>query len=161
MRTKLEIGVVSALFLVWITITLTSCGPGIFQQSAANSGVNAGESEKVFRHRWWNYYERAVSRMNNGLDQEAEADLLIALSKRSMDGRRARTYGMHFTDYFPHRELGVLYLQQGKLDAAEQELLTSIKQYPSAKASFYLNRARQTAITRELADIVGGAEAQR
>ncbi|MFQ5334535.1 MAG: CsgG/HfaB family protein, partial [Flavobacteriales bacterium] len=148
MHPRLNTGLIPSLFLIGVMIGLSSCASSGSQQGAVSTGVQAGESGKVFRHRWWNYYERAVSRMKRGFYQEAEEDFFIALKKRSRDGRRARTYGMHFSDYFPHRELGILYFRQGKLDASEQELLTSIRQYPSAKASFYLNRTRQKKIKK-------------
>jgi hypothetical protein len=60
----------------------------------------------AFRGRWWNYYERGVSLADKHLWNDAETDLREALRQRGQDQRRARTYGMHFLDYFPHRELG-------------------------------------------------------
>lgn len=142
-----------ALLLAWAALSLAAYGQTDSYQGAVNGSKGHEISEKAFRHRWWNYYERAVSMVESGFYQEAEADLNIALNKRSHDSRRARTYGMHFVDYFPHRELGILYLQQGKLDAAEHELLASIEQYPSAKASYYLNRVRQEKIRQGGVDI--------
>ena len=55
----------------------------------------------------------------------------------------ARTYGMHFVDYFPRRELGIVYYQTGNLEAAKEALTLSLRQYPTAKARFYLDRVRK------------------
>jgi hypothetical protein len=65
----------------------------------------------------------------------------------------ARTYGMHFIDYFPHRELGIVYYQLGELELAKGELELSINQFPSAKARFYLDRVRKSLIEREMTGI--------
>jgi TolB-like protein len=102
-----------------------------------------------FRHRWWNYYERALSYAEGEFYQEAVSDLKQALEQRSQDQRMARTYGMHFVDYFPHRELGIVYYLVGDLKAAQGELELSISHYPSSKARFYLDRARKALMERE------------
>ena len=44
---------------------------------------------------------------------QAAGDLNAALEQRGRDQRMARTYGMHFVDYFPHRELGIIYFEPG------------------------------------------------
>jgi hypothetical protein len=49
-------------------------------------------------------------------------DLATAIGKRDKDQRNARTYGMHFVDYFPHRELGIAYYHKGDLVKAAKEL---------------------------------------
>lgn len=61
----------------------------------------------------------------------------------------ARTYGMHFIDYFPHRELGIVFYQMGDLKAGKRELELSLSQFPSAKARFYLDRVRRRLIEKE------------
>ncbi|MBW2222544.1 MAG: hypothetical protein JRF22_08475, partial [Deltaproteobacteria bacterium] len=55
---------------------------------------------------------------------------------------RARTYGMHFVDYFPHRELGIAYYNTGQYPEAIDELSTSLSQIETAKAKYFLNKAR-------------------
>jgi len=112
-------------------------------------GKEYGKVEGAFRHRWWNHYERALSYADGEFYQEALADLDEAVRQRERDQRMARTYGMHFIDYFPHRELGVIYYQQGKLTAAQGELELSISQFPSAKARFYLDRVRKRLMEQE------------
>jgi tetratricopeptide (TPR) repeat protein/TolB-like protein len=113
-------------------------------------GKEYGKTEGAFfRHRWWNYYERGLSYAEGNFYQEAVSDLKQALEQRSQDQRMARTYGMHFVDYFPHRELGIAYYRMGDLKAAQGELELSISQYPSSKARFYLDQVRKTLIEKE------------
>jgi hypothetical protein len=56
---------------------------------------------------------------------------------------------MHFIDYFPHRELGVVYYFSGDFQAAQSELELSLKQFPTAKAHFYLNQVRRAIIEKK------------
>ena len=116
-------------------------------------GQECGVVDGIFGHRWWNYYERALSFADCGFWQEAEADLQDAIKDREHDERRARTYGHHYIDYFPHRELGVVFYHQAqdlyqsgntctdidkpckvidKLEEAIKELKTSLYKDPSA-----------------------------
>ncbi|MCP4110994.1 MAG: hypothetical protein GY749_36635 [Desulfobacteraceae bacterium] len=61
----------------------------------------------------------------------------------------ARTFGMHFTDYFPHREKGLIHYLEGDYKTAKSELELSAKQYPSAKALFYLDKVRKAIMEQE------------
>lgn len=100
-------------------------------------------STPYFRERWWNYYDRGLSFKDKGKEAAALSDFGAALAQRSSDQRMARTYGMHFIDYFPHRERGIIYYGQDRLEDAEQELSLSIEQYPTAKARYYLDQVRK------------------
>lgn len=105
------------------------------------------------RGRWWNYYELGSCLLTWGHYEEALKNLDIAIQKREHDKRDARTYGMHFIDYFPHRETGVAYClwaeqeqrdmtkKEDRFNKAMDELKKSIEQEPSSKAKFYLKRA--------------------
>ncbi|MFH0924781.1 MAG: hypothetical protein V1872_03975 [bacterium] len=105
--------------------------------------------QRTFRHRWWNYYESGLSFAEDKFFLEAVPDFKEAIQQRIDDQRMARTYGMHFIDYFPHRELGVIYYEMGKLKEAETELELSIENFPSAKARFYLDQVRKKTIEYE------------
>ena len=100
-------------------------------------------SSQVWRGRWWHYYERGISYAEGTFWPEAVADLQEAIKQREADQRRARTYGLHFLDYFPHRELGVVYYRLGRYADAIRELETSLQSAETAKAKFYLNKARR------------------
>jgi len=121
-------------------------------------GTEIEDIQKNFnlhRGRWWNYYDRGSVYLAYGHYDKAYEDFVKAAAKRSLDKWDARTYGMHFIDYFPHRETGVTYYFQGKqetdmankeklLKDAIDELETSLDQEESSRAKFYLNEARTT-----------------
>jgi hypothetical protein len=109
-------------------------------QPRERDGQLFGVTQGPFRERWWHLYARGVSWQLGGFYDEAERDFRRSLAKRHADSRRARTYGMHFVQYFAHRELGAVLIEQGQLDDAEREIRLSLKQEPSAKADFLLER---------------------
>lgn len=112
-------------------------------------GREYGRINEAFRNRWWNYYERGLSFAEGEFYKEAAADLNAAVRQRTKDQRLARTYGMHFIDYFPHRELGIIYYQTRDMETAKRELELSLDHFPSAKARFYLDRVRKAMIEEE------------
>jgi hypothetical protein len=97
----------------------------------------------TWRGRWWDYYQRGTSYTEGAFWNDAVADFQAALRQRQTDQRTARTYGFHFLDYFPHRELGIAYYHLGRYGDAIDELEASLHAVESARAKFYLNRARQ------------------
>ncbi|MDM8550787.1 FlgO family outer membrane protein [Desulfobacterales bacterium HSG2] len=112
-------------------------------------GREYGRINEAFRNRWWNYYERGLSFAEGEFYKEAAADLNAAVRQRTKDQRLARTYGMHFIDYFPHRELGIIYYQTQDMETAKRELEISLDHFPSARAWFYLDRVRKAMIEEE------------
>jgi len=107
-----------------------------------------GKVRGAFRHRWWNYYERGLSFAEGQFFPEALSDLEQAIRQRGRDQRRARTYGMHFIDYFPHREVGIISYETGDLNTAKKELELSLSHFPSSKARFYLDLVRKASIEK-------------
>jgi hypothetical protein len=113
-------------------------------------GIRYGVTDGLFRSRWWNYYERGCSYAEGEYWKEAEADFKEAIKQRDEDRRRARTYGvLNFIDYFPHRELGISYYHQTRYEEAISELERSITDTPSAKAYYFLDKARREWILQE------------
>lgn len=108
-----------------------------------------GTTRGLFRDRWWNFYERGESFLDGAFYQEAATDFRKAISLRSEDQRRARTYGLHFTDYFPHRELGVALYHSKQYGEALKELELSLRMVETAKAKFYLNKAREALLEEQ------------
>lgn len=131
-----------------VGLSLWSCAGQPSGPTYVKNGKEYGKVRGAFRHRWWNYYERGLSFAEGEFFPEAVADLKEAVQQRVKDQRMARTYGMHFIDYFPHRELGVVYYEMGNLEVARQELGLSLNYFPSAKAQFYLDRVRKALIER-------------
>ena len=124
------------------TLLATSCNSPP-DPKYLKDGRQYGQVQGLFRERWWNFYERGLSYSEGGFWQEAAADFKEALRQRDRDQRRARTYGMHFTDYFPHRDLGIAYYQLGQYQDAQKELELSLAQAETGKAKFYLNEVRR------------------
>jgi hypothetical protein len=120
-----------------------------FLISCVASGSNVRNDSGTFRGRWYNYYDRGLLYSASGDWDSALHDLRKASAKRDRDQRMARTYGMHFIDYFPHREVGIALFHMGNIDEAIRELETSLSQEKSAKASFYLNKARKIFLQQE------------
>ncbi|MEZ4528640.1 MAG: caspase family protein [Desulfobacterales bacterium] len=111
-----------------------------------------GITKGSFRSRWWNYYERGLSFMQGSLWEHAEKDFRAALAQSDRDERRVRTYGRHLTEYFPHRELGICLFQQNRIAEAAAELERSLSFEKTAKAEFYLDKARKTRMEQENLD---------
>ncbi len=102
-------------------------------------GKAYGVTSGVFHGRWWNYYERGSSFLAGGFLNEAEQDLRTALQSRSRDTWQARTYGLHFVEYFPNRELGITLFKKGQLAEAETYLQNSLSQVDTERARYYLD----------------------
>ena len=137
-------GGTAGIALIAVLVLLFS---GCLKASTEGNGESSSNGGN-FRHRWWNHYARALDHADHQAYEAAKQDLTVALDRRYEDQRMARTYGMHFIDYFPHRELGVIHWIEGNLEAARRELERSIAQHPSAKAQYYLDLVRKTVIQR-------------
>ena len=108
----------------------------------------------LHRGRWWNHYNRGQCYLALGLYPDAEADFTRAIGKRDRDRWDARTYGMHFIDYFPHRERGIARYYKSRDAVSEKErqvlllkaiadLKTSHRHQESSRAKFFINQARK------------------
>jgi hypothetical protein len=133
---------VLAAFFAICSVLLAACATGERQDADQSA------SDTAFRGRWWSYYERGASFLAKGALDQAESDLARALQGRSTDAWQARTYGLHFVEYFPNRELGIVYFQQGKLDEARTYLTRSLEQIDTARAHEYLDRIVREQIAR-------------
>ncbi|TLD42304.1 MAG: hypothetical protein JETT_1419 [Candidatus Jettenia ecosi] len=97
----------------------------------------------LYKGKWWNYYARGRWFAEEGYYDEAARDFKKSINLRSKDQRLARSYGLHFWEYFAHRELGIVYYQQKKYEDAKAELETSLSTEDSARAKFYLNKCNE------------------
>lgn len=91
-----------------------------------------------FPHKWYDFYERALSFAEGGFWKEAETDLKEAIRQREKDQSRARTYARNCIEYFPNRELGVIYYKQGRYNEAFSQLKISLSCAYSPRAESYL-----------------------
>lgn len=98
---------------------------------------------------WDSCYRRGLSCMEGECWEYAIEEFKQATSFRYKEKRDARSHGMHFRDYFPHREMGICYLKWDpndleKVQKAIDELEISMHQTQSARAKDYLNQARRS-----------------
>ena len=136
---------------IFFLLSISSCTPSS-PTAVVKDGKTYGVTRGLFNHRWWNYYERGNSFAEGEFWKEAESDFIEAIKKRNKDQRRARTYGMHFLDYFPHRDLGIVYYKTGRYSEAIKELEESLKNEESAKAIYFYNKARGAIVSRKNLD---------
>jgi hypothetical protein len=74
-------------------------------------------------------------------DYKTASELFIeAIQDNPDDNDHVRTYGMHFIEYYPHRELGICLYQLGDKTGAQQELQISMKMEPSERAKLHLSQ---------------------
>lgn len=106
--------------------------------TAQERPLKAGQTKGIFRGTWWGYYERGRSFADAGMMDEAIQDFQAAIRLRNQDAHYARTYGVHFTSYYPNRELGCCFYAQGKIEQAKQALDASLKSAPTHKTEHFL-----------------------
>ncbi|MFO0795754.1 MAG: CsgG/HfaB family protein [Candidatus Brocadiaceae bacterium] len=106
----------------------------------------------LYRGKWWNYYIRGRWYADGSYWDEAVQDFKKAVSFRSADQRSARSYGLHFLEYFVHRELGVVYYHQENYEEAKQELMASLSTADSARAKYYLNKVNEAILRTKKAE---------
>ena len=93
----------------------------------------SGRGQNYFEH-----YEEALGHVATDSLNLAIKGFEQALKLRSKDNFQARTYGVNFIEYFPNRELGIIYYRQKDYDKAISYLERSMEQAPSERAEEYL-----------------------
>jgi TolB-like protein/tetratricopeptide (TPR) repeat protein len=140
------------VFLLLPEMIFLGCAQQPSKHAYLKNGKAYGVVKGTFRHRWWNYYERGLSYAEGQFYEEAVLDLRSAIKQRDKDQRSARTYGMHFVDYFPHRELGVVFFHTGRYEEAEAELENSLSTADTGKAKHFLNMVRKVMLEESKKD---------
>lgn len=143
-----------ALVLIGLCLSIEGCVKEDTTEGYEKDGKRYGITAGLFQGRWYHYYERGLSFADGEFWQKAERDFRSALQQREGDQRRARTYGVRFIEYFPRRELGIALFHQKQYQESIKELDLSLNAVVSAKAEFYLDKARQAKILKQTADKV-------
>jgi TolB-like protein len=94
--------------------------------------------------KFYNYYDRGSKYLEKGDWLRALEEFKSAASLEYEDKKNKRTYGTHFIEYFPHREMGVAYFQLGECDNARRELELSLAYIKSNRAVDFLSRCGST-----------------
>jgi hypothetical protein len=110
-----------------------------------------------FTGRWYSYYKRALSCIDGECYDKALYDLNKAIQLRDKDQWWVNSYGMHYLDYFPHREKGIIhYIKSQETSSANPDLYTaryelerSIQQETTGRALFYLNKVKKMIVLKE------------
>ncbi len=88
--------------------------------------------------KWYNFYEDGIKFMQMGNWSQAIVNFNEALKVKDRDTKQIKTYGMHFIEYFPHREKGICFYQLGRVEEAKSELSLSLHQEYSPRAQEFL-----------------------
>jgi len=135
------------LFLFIITplsLLLFSCALSAPEPCIRDGHAYGVTDDLVTSHDWDSSYRRGLSYAEGGCWEEAIEQFNQAINQRHADQWRARSYGMHVLDeYFPHRELGIVYLEKGDPAKAAEELKISLSTADSGKAKYFLNKANR------------------
>ena len=102
---------------------------------------------------WFKLYDNGKKVMQNGAYKKASELFLKALRSESNDVQRVRTYGMHFSEYFPNRELGICFYHLGDVASARRYLEISISQEPTQRAHDFLSKLKQGAPRQRKKDV--------
>ncbi|MCK5503983.1 MAG: hypothetical protein KAJ10_02415 [Thermodesulfovibrionia bacterium] len=111
-------------------------------------GITSG----LFNDQWWNFYERGLSFAEGEFYEEAINDFQSAIQMRRDDQWQSRTYGMHFINFFPHRELGIIYYKTKRYNDSKLELEQSLRTAESARAKYFLNMTRKAILEESSID---------
>lgn len=136
--------IVGLWFLVFSVPAFSQLTPGELPvRERKRSPIESG----IFRGDWWDLYNRAIRRMNQGDLAGAETDLREAIKYQPEGGLRVRTYGVRFQEYLPHLELGMILFTNGRYDEAIQSLRRSLQTVQLEETQFFLHEAhRQRAL---------------
>lgn len=137
----------SAMALLAVSVPAFAKAP-----ECVKNGKKYGVVDGNFREEWYSYQERAESYLAGECYEPALSDFEQAIKLRAAvdraadipgcDQRQARSYGMHFLDFFAHRGRGVALYNLGRVDDSIKELEFSLQCVESAQAQYWLDQAR-------------------
>jgi TolB-like protein len=105
------------------------------------SVLTIGKAEAAKQEKeWYEYYQDGLDLMNKNNWQAASENFKKAIAIEDKEAKKVKTYGMHFIEYYPHRELGICFYNLGDMENARAMLGLSNQQQPSARATEYINK---------------------
>jgi TolB-like protein len=104
--------------------------------------------------KFYNYYSDGVDFAEKKDWLRAIQEFRSAISYEFEDAARKRTYGTHFIEYYPHREIGICHYFLGENANAKKELELSVAYESNERANEFLELLRNkvppsVALTRE------------
>ena len=139
--------------LIFFLTSLFTPGCAVQDDDHLRNEKEYSKTSDSFKERWWSYYERGRSFSDGKFYTEAVADFQKGIKDQENDQWHAQISDTQFMDYFPHREMGVIYFHRKQYDLAISELENSILSAPSAKGYYFLNKARGSKIRQESRDM--------
>ena len=91
----------------------------------------------------YNYYENGLEYMKKAQWDRAIDEFKSAVSLEFSDRTNFKTYGMHFIDYFPHREMAICYYNLGDMAKAKKEMELSMAFRSSSRSKDYWAKISQ------------------
>jgi len=140
------------LLLLLAAFFLAAPGCARIQHRLVADGENPDRLNSSFTDGRRGCYEQGRSLADNGFHAQAVELFRRAIEESEQDQWNSSTSGIDPMGYFPHRELGILYFQRREYDKAIAELEHSLDSAPSARALYYLNKARAARIERYALD---------
>jgi tetratricopeptide (TPR) repeat protein len=125
------------------------------------NGFIYGKTRGIFGYQWFDYYERALSYREGECYGAALSDITHAIKLRSDEAGWAKTFGMHFIYYYPHREKGIILFLMGRYQNSSRALLQSLKQNSTDKANYYLDKVRKKLIGQRRQPVVDPLKAKK
>jgi hypothetical protein len=98
---------------------------------------------------FYDHYSRGQKSQKKEKWDEAIQSYREAIELKKDDGERVRTYGVNFIDYFPNRELGIVYYNMKDYANARLYLERSLEYQSSERAEYYLSRIPQSSVTAQ------------
>jgi|WetSurMetagenome_2_1015567.scaffolds.fasta_scaffold107636_2 TolB-like protein len=92
--------------------------------------------------KFYNYYTDGLEYVEKKDWLRAIQEFRSAISYEFEDAARKRTYGTHFIEYYPHREIGVCHYFLGEAANAKKELELSAAYVSSGRANEFLTFLR-------------------
>jgi TolB-like protein len=92
------------------------------------------------QNKFYNYYSSGLEFMEKKDWVRAISEFKSAASLEFEDTKRKRTYGVHFIEYLPHREMGVAYFNLGESSNSKGELELSKAYVITDRTEEYLRR---------------------
>lgn len=87
---------------------------------------------------WFILYQEGVDALKDGKYEVAVTKFQQALEVKNIDVKSIKTYGLHFIEYFPNRELGVSLYYLGRKSEALKYLKLSEKMEPTQRTQEFL-----------------------
>jgi len=104
---------------------------------------------------WKEFYLQGLGFMDSQRWSDAVRAFEKALQLKDKEDESLKLYGMRY-GYFPHREKGIAHYRLEEWESAVRELETSLAQVPSARASEYLDLAKNKKVTLDTPSIFRG-----